>query len=990
MRVLYRLLRASAAITGLLCVVAVGLAAQIPGQNVNIVSKDPYLQKQNEPSGAVGTLNPCHLLFGGNDYRTVNIPGDLGDKEVGDAWVGVYESTDCGQTWLAGLMPGYPQDTSPEGTASPAHGFAAAADPTVKAGLAGFYAYSHIVFNRGSNLGQLLLARFIDPNNAQVSAANVTSGDPLQVPIGKWPIQYVGPTLLVDGTSGQFLDKPHMTVSPGVGTCDLPYREPDPAAPGGFVTKTRTIPATVVHLVWTTFLNNATDGKTMTRVNYNRSSNCGSSLDGPTKKLSETYKVNQGASVAVSPTNPNIIFVAWRSFDLDTSNNQSFLNSQVLFAKSSDGGKSFTAPTPVPNLSPAPSNPPSNIFFDQNTSTDPPRFRTIAYATTTFDHTGKYYLAIAVRSANAQRSARIMYTTTLDGVTWTDLVPVADSAGPEHQIMPALTYASGKLQAIWYDFVDDASQVFKQDIHDGHVYDPTLPAGQHVRHTVDVRGAQGNFDASGNVTFSTYGVLQLPGLHPKISQYLLGNNVINGVVGPLQQLQSDRVNLKLYCGGGCPFIGDYIDVAGLQWVTQAGATPADPTTWAFNGPATAGAFSQDFHAAWTDNRDALIDSPVNGLDAKGAIVPYNAPGTGCDANLTKSRNANIYTSRMTPGLSLLLPVNAKPIDAAVPQRSFPIVIQNGTDATQTVTVAFANQPAGGQASFAQFSSVPSIVVDIPKHSSAARTIFVTSSAKFPRIQVLASAGPSLNASVVINPDPSNPGVFGSLKTGETHESGVANPDLDNPDLDNPDLDNPDLDNPDLDNVQVENPDLDNPDLDNPDLDNPDLDNPDLDNVSLVSGVASDTSYEITNTGNDASVYQIDLDITGKKTDPYYFQLFARRVYKLPSAKGCAPTNTGQNQVLFNISSPDTVEGDFLPANDKSAKNATVLLMPGETIKLTMRVRPKDAKTPRFCPFADADGLCTAKMKTNTVYVKVKSQGANTGQNTPKVVIFSKQ
>ena len=143
--------------------------------------------------------------------------------------------------------------------------------------------------------------------------------------------------------------------------------------------------------------------------------------------------------------------------------------------------------------------------------------------------------------------------------------------------------------------------------------------------------------------------------------------------------------------------------------------------------ATAGAFSRDFHAAWTDNRDALIDSPVNGLDAKGAIVAYNAPSAGCDANLTKSRNANIYTSRMTPGLSLLLPVNAKPIDAAVPQRSFPFVIQNGTDAAQTVTVTFANQPPGGQASFAQFSSLPSILVDIPKHSSAARTIFVTSS-----------------------------------------------------------------------------------------------------------------------------------------------------------------------------------------------------------------------------------------------------------------------
>ena len=245
----------------------------------------------------MGTINPCHLLIGANDYRTVNVPGDpgaLGEKEVGDAWVGVYQSTDCGQTWLAALMPGYPQDNSPEGAVSPAKGLAAGADPTVKAGLAGFYAYSFIAFNRNSNIGKLLLARFIDPNNSQVNASGLTSSDPLQVPIAQWPIQYVGPTLLVDGTAGQFLDKPHMTVSPGVGTCDLPYREPDPAAPGGFVTKTRTVPAPVVHLVWTTFINNANDGKTVTRVNYNRSSNCGASLDGPTKKLSETYKVNQG------------------------------------------------------------------------------------------------------------------------------------------------------------------------------------------------------------------------------------------------------------------------------------------------------------------------------------------------------------------------------------------------------------------------------------------------------------------------------------------------------------------------------------------------------------------------------------------------------------------------------------------------------------------------------------------------------------------------
>jgi hypothetical protein len=256
--------------------------------------------------------------------------------------------------------------------------------------------------------------------------------------------------------------------------------------------------------------------------------------------------------------------------------------------------------------------------------------------------------------------------------------------------------------------------------------------------------------------------------------------------------------------------------------------------------------------------------------------------------------------------------------------------------------------------------------------------------------VLATAGPTLNASVVINPDATNPLLFGTLATGETHDPVVLdNPDLDNPDLDNPDLDNPDLDNPDLDNVQVENPDLDNPDLDNPDLDNPDLDNPDLDNPDLDNATITDASYQITNIGTDASVFQIDVDITGKKTDPYNFQLIARRVYKLPSAKGCDTSKkTGVNQVLFNITNPDTAEGAFLPANDPDKKNATVLLMPGETIKLTLRVKPKDAKTPRFCPFAG--GPCTAKAKTHTVAIKVKALVKDAGQAAPKEFKFVKQ
>src|SRR5213080_3188245 len=55
-------------------------AAQIAGRNINMVSGtqwpggDPFLQRQNEPSIAVSSRNPQHLLAGANDYRTVDLP----------------------------------------------------------------------------------------------------------------------------------------------------------------------------------------------------------------------------------------------------------------------------------------------------------------------------------------------------------------------------------------------------------------------------------------------------------------------------------------------------------------------------------------------------------------------------------------------------------------------------------------------------------------------------------------------------------------------------------------------------------------------------------------------------------------------------------------------------------------------------------------------------------------------------------------------------
>src|SRR5688572_20225343 len=152
---------------------------------------DPFLQRQNEPSIAVSSRNPCHLLAGANDYRAVDVEEAAG--ETGDAWLGVFKSFDCGATWTSTLLPGYRLDTSLNGKNSTLKGLQAAADPTFRAGTSDVFYYSGIAFDRvAPAAGRAFVARFIDTNNKD-------GGD---------PIQYVDTIALDKNTDGQFIDKP--------------------------------------------------------------------------------------------------------------------------------------------------------------------------------------------------------------------------------------------------------------------------------------------------------------------------------------------------------------------------------------------------------------------------------------------------------------------------------------------------------------------------------------------------------------------------------------------------------------------------------------------------------------------------------------------------------------------------------------------------------------------------------------------------------------
>src|SRR4051812_14059003 len=150
---------------------ALPAAAQIPGRNVNMVSGtawpegDPFLQRQNEPSLAVSSRNPSHLLAGSNDYRTVDLPG-LRDAETGDAWLGLFKSYDGGQTWRSSVHPGCPQRVAACDGASGLKPYTAAADPVVRAGTNGMFFFAGIAFTRDApKKSTVFVSRFIDNNN---------------------------------------------------------------------------------------------------------------------------------------------------------------------------------------------------------------------------------------------------------------------------------------------------------------------------------------------------------------------------------------------------------------------------------------------------------------------------------------------------------------------------------------------------------------------------------------------------------------------------------------------------------------------------------------------------------------------------------------------------------------------------------------------------------------------------------------------------------
>ena len=231
--------------------------------------------------------------------------------------------------------------------ASPNRGFHAGADPTVRTGTNGLFYFSGIVFNRDEKgLGQVFISRFIDNNNSETDDS----------------IQYLSTSVITGGTSGQFIDKPWLAVDiprAGAGLCQI---------------GTQSFPAGNVYMAYSIFLGGDPTNNPHTAIIFAKSGDCGATW--VVTKISESFKLNQGTIMSLNPAT-GAIYIAWRQI---ASTN---VSDAIVFAKSTDGGKSFTKGSVVSTIVP----------FDQaSTSVS---FRTNSFPTMAVDGAGKIYIAWA-------------------------------------------------------------------------------------------------------------------------------------------------------------------------------------------------------------------------------------------------------------------------------------------------------------------------------------------------------------------------------------------------------------------------------------------------------------------------------------------------------------------------------------------------------------------------------------------------------------------
>ncbi len=895
-----------------LVVIVFALAAQaaaqspLPGKSTNMVSGtqwpggDPFLQRQNEPSMAVSSRNPMHVVAGANDYRTVDLPfPQVGNAPVtGDAWLGFFTSNDGGATWTSTLVPGYPQDSSAQGSScaagvlygsatgtgptgsasspicSPVHGLAAGADPLVRAAPSGMFVYTGVAFNRDQSGSSVFIARYTDDNN-QEGGSNVRYLDTLIIAQGS---TNANPAL------STFLDKPTVAVDLNAAgtTCSIP-------APAGSTSASEVIQSFSVYVAWTLFT--GPESGNNAQIMLAQSHDCGvtwSTFATPISKhfvnTGDAYispTTNQGAQIAVDP-NHHTVLVVWRGFANTTTGDPNALYG-LAFQYLANGTIRSDYPYYQPFLTQS-----INAFDQAEVDTDSGQgddeFRTNDYPAIAIDGFSNVYVAWSQLGLAASGDSQIQ----LFSATSSSCAPCSPdptipyyatysinspqmpdpNGGRGNQIMPAIAISAGKVTIAWYDFRnDDMTAIYTSTGNAANQYTFVLqpdgsfsfgsqfgspfgpnnisdPNGANLRHTVDIRAAQATATSSaflnfnGSVLVSSYSVgTPAPDADDAADNKAANNHII-------EQLQFNAPNLPLFDSGLEPFLGDYIDVAGPTFLI-------DPVTghWRWNNQPGDPDYT---HVVWTDNRDVIPPADGNWKN----YTPVSLPGTSvyandgstsrpsCQAGQTGMRNQNIYTATLSPGLIIGAPGNAKPVGNGFPAQ-FGVTLQNTTTSTQYYNLTLPSAPtSGGSASFQQQCSASptypqTLMVTVPGNSTASRSVYVCGSGQSGYSTAIVTATQTDGNGNVLSGGLTgtillNPDNGNPLIANTSASGAAGNPAVTSAEVYTPVILSTTVATPDILNPDILNPDILNPSISNVTVANPDILNPDILNPDILN------------------------------------------------------------------------------------------------------------------------------------------------------------
>jgi hypothetical protein len=368
-------------------------------------------RSQNEPTVAVDPHNTRIVVAGANDYCAAIVNGDV--------WAGYYRSTDGGSSWQDSLVPGYPDDSSAAGVASPAHGTCGAAgDPSQTFDRDGRLFYAFICFNRAQPVnGGVFVARYTNDGGIYDRTVLIKRGTPSGLFL-----------------TGLFQDKINLTVDQTAG-----------AFSGN------------VYVAWSQYNGFAPTNSVL----FARSTDRGLTFSRPIRVTPVSLGTASFVDVAVGPD--GAVYLAFLTYP-----SASNPGTDVWVSRSTDGGASFGAPAHVASISLFDSS-----QFSGNGSSDCgdgpfacPTGLTFSRFTTApavaADATGVH---VVWNAKLASGQSKVFVRNSPDGTTWPTAATTLDTVPLGHQWTPDISSAGGVINVVFYDSRNDPA------------YSPSLPPG---------------------------------------------------------------------------------------------------------------------------------------------------------------------------------------------------------------------------------------------------------------------------------------------------------------------------------------------------------------------------------------------------------------------------------------------------------------------------------------------------------------------------------